>query len=114
MSKKPKIRKSPTETLSPSEHATRLHRRAQRAESEVVKLKRQLAGIHNAGEYWKRRYDVIADENRRHYSMYSKLWRIVHTAEGKFLGHEDTVKALQARLRPSLFRRFVTKLGALR
>ena len=108
---KSKSPKPPTPALFPSEHANRLHRRAQRAESEVAALRRQLARVLDPHPYWEglfRRESKYRGELQREYNQ---LWRIVHEAEGKFLSHEETVKVLKARLKPGFIRKLLAKLG---
>jgi hypothetical protein len=111
MSKSPKLL-SPDLILSKS--FNRLHRRAQRAESEVAKLRRQLARILDPHPYWEERFRRESKFRGELQREYNQLWRIVHEAEGKFLSHEEALKVLKTRLqpkKPGFLRKLLAKLG---
>jgi hypothetical protein len=111
MSKSPKLL-SPN--LFPSERTNRLHRRAQRAESEVFKLRRQHARVLDPHTYWEQRFRRESKFRGELQREYNQLWRIVHEAEGKFLSHEEALKVLKARLqpeKPGFIRKLLAKLG---
>ena len=85
----------------------RLHRRAQRAESEVIQLRRQLESLQKRDGFWKKRFNEEGAAKRRSRKEYNDLWRLLREAEGKYLAHEEAISALKKHLclRPSFFRR---------